>query len=72
MRKNTLRVSIMAAMVAGFFLAFDGPRSTASRSNTCPESKPCCQEKKTREAIKNLNLNTETFSGQFFTFAGMN
>ena len=57
-------------MVAGFFLAFNGPRSTASGSNTCPESKPCCQQKKKNDALK--NLNAETISGQFFTFAGMN
>ncbi|HEX2630143.1 MAG TPA: hypothetical protein VHM26_14050 [Chitinophagaceae bacterium] len=70
MRKNTLRVSVMAAMVAGFFLAFTGPRSTASEPGNCPESKPCCQQKKKSDALKNLNV--ETMSGQFFTFAGMN
>jgi hypothetical protein len=70
MRKNTLRVSVMAAMVAGFFLAFDGPGSTASGTNTCPESKPCCQQKKKSDALK--HLNAETISGQFFTYAGMN
>jgi hypothetical protein len=70
MRKNTLRVSVVTVLAAGLFVAFSsGP--TSSRSTTCPEStRPCCQEKKTQDALR--NTNPESISGQFFSFAGMN
>jgi hypothetical protein len=68
MRKNFLRITILAAAIAGTFLVL-GSWKTAPQTPACEESMKECCKKKNRNAD---NTIWETGSGQIFSYSNLN
>lgn len=69
MRKNTLRISLVAVAIAGAFLAFGSLKSAPKATTPCKESlDECCQQK----SKKGENMVWESLSGQFFSSSDLN
>lgn len=69
MRKNTLRISLVAVAIAAAFLAFGSWKSATKASTPCKESlEECCQQKNK----KGETMVWESLSGQFFSSTDLN
>jgi hypothetical protein len=70
MRKQTIRITLVALAVAGTFLVVGSTRRSSATAPCDEESMEQCCKKKSKGS--NDNLIWETLSGQFFTSSGLN
>jgi hypothetical protein len=65
MRKNIIRLTLIAAFITGTLLVLGSARSS-SKSGPCKESMEQCCKKKEKSGSSDENRNFESLSAQFF------